>query len=220
MNQIIVHKTLSSPESKDVRICIGALVDIPLALLTTLQPELLDNALYRQWTKASRRQLEEHLRDLGLDTSGSIQDLRVRLTSAMTSDNPSPRRLPKVIALHQAISKLVALPGPGYTTLHTCAKYILGPCSVPTDDELYRLAKEKDPMLGLRQRARTMAMYRIIRSLRHLIREHCHGDISRVLVNEARPLSLAYLPICHNQNLRKLMFMHEVCCLCYWLTLV
>lgn len=210
LHQIIVHKALSSSDSEDVRVCIGALLDIPLALLTTIQPELLENALFRQWTKASRRQLEEHLRDLGLDTTGSVEDLQNRLTNALTSENPTLRRLPKLIALHQAISNLVALPGPGYTTLDHCAKYLLGPCSVPSDDELYRLAKGKDEMLRIRQRARAMAMHRIIRSLRNLLKEHCRGDVSRILVNEAHPLSPAYLQICQDQNLRKLMFMHEV----------
>src|SRR5208282_5945549 len=60
INQLIVYESLSS-DTEDVRICIGAIVDMPLALLTTIQPELLENSLFRSWTKATKRQLEGHL---------------------------------------------------------------------------------------------------------------------------------------------------------------
>jgi hypothetical protein len=210
IKRIIVQESLSD-ESDDVRICIGAIVDIPLALLTTIQPELLDNSLYRSWTKASRQELEEHLTSLGLATDGTVNALQDRLRDAMGSDNPSLRRVPKIVSLHQATSELVALPGPGYTTLPECTKHILGPCLVPSDDELYTLAtRDQLDTLSLKLRARGMTMYRIIQSLRSRLREYCGGDISRVLTNDAHPLSPAYVQLCQDPNLRKLIFMHEV----------
>jgi len=210
INRIIVQESLSD-ESDDVRICIGAIVDIPLALLTTIQPELLDNSLYRSWTKASRPELEEHLTRLGLATNGTINVLQDRLHHAMSSDNPSLRRVPKIVSLHHAISELVALPGPGYTTLSECTKHVLGPCLVPTDDELYNLAsRDQLDTLSLKLRARGMTMYRIIQSLRNRLREYYDGDISRILINDAHPPSPAYVQLCQDPNLRKLIFMHEV----------
>jgi hypothetical protein len=212
INQIIVQKSLTSEDSEDIRICIGAIVDIPLALLSTIQPELLDNALYRSWNKASKKQLEEHLADLGLDNKGSIQALRDRLTEAMSA-NPGPRKLPKVVGVHRAIGDLVAMPGPGFTTLQSCANHLLGHCSVPSEDELFTLAKDtkedKDGrMLQVKLRAKGMVIYRIISALRHILDER--GDLQRILLNDAVPISPAYPQLCQDPSLRKLIFMHEV----------
>ena len=218
INQLIVHESLSS-DTEDVRICIGAIVDIPLALVTTIQPELLENSLFRSWTKATKRQLEGHLASLGLDTNGSLKVLQDRIKTAMMSDNPGLRRLPKVVSLHQAIAELVALPGPGYTTLQRCAQHLLGPCSVPSDDELYSIAVNESDMLMIKLRARGMTIYRIIRSLRNIIQEG-YQDLSRILVNHAHPLSPAYLQLCQDPNLRKLIFMHEVHSSLTWLIIV
>jgi len=220
INKVIVQESLSD-ESDDVRICIGAIVDIPLALLTTIQPELLHNSLYRSWTKASRPELEEHLNRLGLATNGTLKALKDRLRDIMSSDNPSLRRIPKIVSLRQAISELLALPGPGYTTLPVCTKHVLGSCSVPTDDELYTLAsRDQLDTLSLKLRARGMTMYRIIQSLRNRLREYCGGDISRLLINDAHPLSPAYVQLCQDPNLRKLIFMHEVLEIVNWLIVV
>ena len=210
INKIIIQESLSN-DSEDIRICIGAIVEIPLALLTTIQPELLDNSLYRSWNKAARLELQEHLNLLGLDTDGPNKTLQARLRNAMTSDNPSLRRLPKIVSIHQAISELVALPGPGYTTLPECAKHLLGPCSVPTDNELYTLASRDElDTLFLKLRARGMTMYRIIQSLRNRLRAYCGADLSPLLINDAHTLSPAYVQLCQDPNLRKLIFMHEV----------
>lgn len=213
INEIIVFKALSdsSQDSEDLRICIGAVVDIPLALLTRLPPELLDNALYRSWAKASRQQLVDHLSDLSLDTEGSLQDLRDRLQAAMTAGNPSPRRLPKVVCLHRTIRDLLAIPCSGYTTLGDCANSLFGHCLVPGEDELYSLARDnQNDLLKVKMRARGMTVHRIIRGLRDLLHVQCHGDVSRILLNEGRPLSPAYPQLCRDLNLRKLIFMHEV----------
>lgn len=213
INEIIVYKALSdsSQDSEELRICIGAVVDIPLALLTSLPPELLDNALYRSWTKASRHQLESHLSDLSLSTTGTLEELRDRLQQAMTDGNPSPRRLPKVVCLHQTIRELLAIPTTGYTTLQDCANGLFGHCLVPGDDEIYSLAKgNQEDMLKIKLRARGMTMHRIITGLRELLAKHCHGNLSRLLPNESRPLSPAYPQLCRDLNLRKLIFMHEV----------
>jgi len=210
INRIIVQESLSE-ESEEVRICIAAMVDVPLALLTPIQPELLENSLYRSWTKASKPELEQHLSQLGLGTDGNVKVLQDRLRDAMTSDNPSLRRLPKIVSLHHAISELVALPGPGYTTLVECAKHILGPCSVPTDEEMYNLASRDElDTLWLKLRARGMTIFRIIQNLRSRLREYSGGDISNLLINEAHPISLIYVQLCQDSNLRKLIFMHEV----------
>jgi hypothetical protein len=206
LNQIMVHQSLSA-DTEDIRVCIGAIVDIPLVLLTTLQPELLENALYRSWGKAKRPQLEGHLADLGLDTSGTVKELQERLQQAMTG-NPSPRRLPKVVCVHQAISELVALPGPGFLSLEDCVRHLLGNCSVPSDDELYTLHDKPDEF-GIKCRARGMTIYRLIQSVRNRIRQ-CNTSSQRILVNDAHPLKSAFLQLCQDDNLRKLVFMHEV----------
>jgi hypothetical protein len=213
INEIIVYKALSesSQDSEDLRICISAVVDIPLALLTRLPPELLDNALYRSWTKSSREQLENHLSDLSLDTTGSLQELRDRLQEAMTTGNPSPRRLPKIVCLHRTIRDLLVVPSTGYTTLQDCATGLFGHCSVPGDDELYSLARDnQETLLKVKLRTRGMTVHRIIKGLRELLKTHCQGDVSRILLNESRPLSPAYPQLCRDLSLRKLIFMHEV----------
>jgi hypothetical protein len=79
---------------------------------------------------------------------------------------------------------------------------------VPSDDELYSLAKEESYMLMIKLRSRGMTIYRIIRSLRNGIKEY-YQDLSKILVNDAHPLSPAYLQLCQDPNLRKLIFMHE-----------
>jgi hypothetical protein len=213
INEIIVYKALSesSQDTEALRICIGAVVDIPLALLTKLPPELLDNALYRSWAKASREQLENHLSDLSLDTTGSLQDLQDRLVAAMTAGNPSPRRLPKVICLHSTIRDLLVVPSTGYITLQDCADSLLGHCSVPGDDELYSLARDNEQdMLKVKLRARGMTVHRIITRLRDVLKTECQGDLRGILLNDGCPLTPAYPQLCRDLNLRKLIFMHEV----------
>jgi hypothetical protein len=212
LNQIIVHKSLSSDDLEDTRVCIGAIVEMPLALLTTIQPELLENALYRTWTKAKRPQLEDHLADLGLDTSGTVKDLQERLKRAMSTGNPSLRRLPKVVCVHHSVRELVALPGPGFISLEDCTRHLLGHCSVPTEDELYVMARDKSKEFSIKARAKGMTVYRIIESLRHRLRLHFDNDVSfqRILPNHAQALNPAFLQLCQDDNLRKLLFMHEV----------
>jgi hypothetical protein len=209
INQLIAYESLTS-DSEDVRICVGTIVDMPLALLTTIQPELLENSLYPPWAKTSRQQLEEHLKDLRLDSSGTLNVLQDRFKDAMVTDNPSLRRLPKIIPLHQSISELVALPEPGYTTLQQCVNHLLGQCSVPSDNELYASARKKDGMLPAMLRARGTTMYHVIQSLRNSLKENYPGNLSHILLNDARPFSPACVQLCHDQNLRKLIFMHEV----------
>jgi hypothetical protein len=207
LNEILVYKSLESDDSEEVRACIGAIVDIPLVLMSEVQPELLGNSLHHTWTKASRLQLEQHLKDLGLDTSGSLPILKERLQLAL-STGASLRRLPKVVSLDKAISDLVAMAGPGYTTMQSCANHFFGFCSIVTDDELYELAKRDDMMLGVKLHSRNRATYRIIRELRRFI--SCLGEIDRILVNDATPLNPSYPVYCQDENLRKLIFMHEV----------
>jgi len=213
INEIIVYKALSDSfqDSEELRICIGAVVDIPLVLLTSLTPELLDNALYRSWTKAPRHQLERHLSDLSLSTTGRIEELRDRLQQAMASGNPNPRKLPKIVCLHKTMQKLLAIPSTGYTTLQDCVNGLFGHCLVPGDDEIYSLAKDnREDMLKIKLRARGVTMHRIITGLRELLARHCHGNLSRLLPNEGQPLSPAYPQLCRDLNLRKLIFLHEV----------
>lgn len=64
-------------------------------------------------------------------------------------------------------------------------------------------------MLMIKLRGRGMTIYRIIRSLRNIVQER-YGNTSQILVNDAHPLSPAYLQLCQDPNLRKLIFMHEV----------
>jgi len=209
LNQIIVHQSLSdcsSPEqSEAVRICIGAVVDLPLVLMSSTQPELLDNSLHRSWGKARRKQLEEHLQDLNLDSRGTVANLRNRLELAMTPAT-SLRRLPKVVCIWQAMGDLVGMPGPGYTTLNDCARYLLGVYSIPSEDDLYSYAKAKDEYLRTALQSRGFASFRVINALRHLVAT----ESDRILVNDSTPLHSAYPLYCHDLNLRKLVFMHEV----------
>jgi len=208
INQLIVHESLTS-HSEDIRVCIGAIVDIPLALLTSIQPELLQNALFQSWSKSTKKQLEDHLACLGLETNGNYKTLQARLQSAMTTKNPALRRVPKIISVHNALKELVALPGPGFTTLQHCAAYLLGPCNLPGDDELYASAVKDSDHLAVKLRGRGMTVHRIVGRLRSMLREK-FSDISRILINQAQPLSPAYVEIVQDENLRKLVFMHEV----------
>ena len=209
LNQILVQKALTT-DSPDLHICIGAILSIPLALLTSIQPELLDNVLYRSWSKVSRPELEVHLASLGLETEGDLKSLQTRLKDAMTSDNPSLRRLPKVISLQKALEKILAMPGPGFTKLENWAWQVLGPCNVPSDEELYTLVRNEDEIgWKVKLRAKTEMVFRIVVGVRKLL-EREYEDIGQILVNEARPLSPSYIQLCQDPNLRKLLFMHEV----------
>jgi hypothetical protein len=208
INQLVVHASLLS-DSDDIRVCIGAIVDIPLVLLTSIQPELLQNVLFQSWSKSTKKQLEDHLACLGLDTNGNSKTLQDRLQQAMANTNPALRRVPKVISVHAALKELVALPGPGFTTLQHCATYLLGPCTLPTDDELYSAALEEKEQLSITLRGKGMTVHRLIGRMRSMLNEKFE-DISRILINDARPLSPAYVEIVRDQSLRKLIFMHEV----------
>jgi len=211
LNQIVIHQFLTDGDSQDIRTCLGVVVDLPLSLLTGIQPELLNNALYSNWGKAKRDQLEQHLSDLRLDTSGSTPEMQDRLKEALTAETPALGRLPKVVCVHRSLSELLAFPGPGYITLGDCVRHILGPCSLPTDDELFSLAQSNSPDLQVKVRARGMSIYRIIGGVRARLRLHL-GDksLDTILVNDARPLKPLYLDLCHDDTLRKLSFMHEV----------
>lgn len=208
INQLIVRESLTS-DSEDVRACVGAIVDMPIALLTTIQPDLLENS-YLFSTKASRRRLEERLTDLRPNTSDTINILLNRLRDISITDNPGLRRLPNIIPLRQSISELVVLPEPGYTTLQQCVNHLLGEFSVPSDDDLFVSARKESKELPMMLRERGITMYRIIQSLRNGLKGYCQGNLSHILLNDARPLRPAYVQRCNDQNLRKLIFMHEV----------
>lgn len=208
INQLVVHESLTS-DSEDIRVCIGAIVDIPLVLLTSVQPELLQNALFQSWSKSTKKQLEDHLACLGLDTNGNSKALQERLQQAMTSENLALRRVPKIISVHSTIKELVALPGPGFTSLQHCATHLLGPCTLPSDDELYSSALKDNNELPIKLRGRGMTIHRMIGRLRSMLRE-TFPDIERILINDAQPLSPAYVEIVQDESLRKLIFLHEV----------
>jgi hypothetical protein len=207
LNEIIVYYSLDSDNSHDIRACIGAIVEIPLVLVGLLQPELLGNTLHRSWAKASPEQLRHHLQDLGLDTTGNKDTLRERLQLALNTGS-SLRRLPKVISLEKAIADLVAMVGPGYTTMQSCMNHLCGVRPFPSDDELYQLAKHNDVRLGMKLSSRSSITYSIVTELRR--RTSSAEQIDRILVNDATPLNPAYPVHCQDENLRKLMFMHEV----------
>ena len=210
INQILVEMSIHS-ESEDVCTCVGALVELPHALLSTIQPELLENALYGSWKKENGTSLEEQLSELNLNNRGPVSKLQQNLKEVIVSDNPSLRRVPKIVCIQETMSELVALPGPGYTNLQHCVSNLLGNCSIPSDDELYILAKQKKGMLKVKLRAKTMVLHRVIRSLLYVIGKYSKDNISKILVNEAPRVSYSYIQLCKDPNLRKLIFMHEVC---------
>lgn len=205
INQLIVHESLTS-HSEDIRICIGAVVDIPLVLLTSIQPELLQNALFQSWCKSKKKQLEDHLAYLGFDTNDNSKTLQGRLQQAMTSNNPDLRPVPKIIAVHSVIKELVAFSGTGFSTLQHCTTHLLAPCTLPSDDELYSTALKDDNEVPIKLRGR---VHRMIGKLRSMLREK-FLEISRILINEAQPLSPAYVEIVQDESLRKLIFLREL----------
>jgi len=89
----------------------------------------------------------------------------------MATDNAALRRVPKIIAVHSALKELVAMPGPGFTTLQHCAAYLPGPCNLPGDDELCASALKDSKHLPVKLRGRGMTIHRIIWRLRLMLRE-------------------------------------------------
>ena len=104
INQLVVHESLLS-NSEEVRVCIGAVVDIPLVLLTSIQPELLQNILFKSWSKSTKKQLEDHLACLGLDTDGNsktlvLDNLNVSRRQRAGIINEDPRNIVKPFIQH------------------------------------------------------------------------------------------------------------------------
>ena len=89
----------------------------------------------------------------------------------MATDNAALRRVPKIIAVHSALKELVAMPGPGFTTLQHCAAYLPGPCNLPGDDELCASALKDSKHLPVKLRGRGMTVHRIVGRLRLMLRE-------------------------------------------------
>ena len=192
INELIVYKALSATEvSEDIRQCIETLVDLPSLLQIDVQPSLFGDST----SQTFKRQKEER------SLEQRVSELKVG-----EPNQPKLRKLPSIVALHQAARDVIAIPGPGYTTLEIWASTLGIQPSVPSTADLYVLARDQRPDLSKQLASQSLLVYKILCALRQLIGE----DAPRVFVNLALPLRSQYTPACQNETLRKLVFMHEV----------
>lgn len=189
IEELIVHE-FSKSASEDVRNCICALIDSPIVLQTTIQPELLKNALFDP-CDLKMAELKHQLHCLGEDQNGNRAELIDRLRQALNSDNNSFRQLFRIIPIQPVLMQLVAFRRPGCTTLQDYTTHLHG------------LSKS---YMGGELRERGIVIYDMITRIRSEVLE----IFPKVLINDAQPLSSTSIGLVKNEIIRKLIFIYEV----------
>lgn len=222
-----------------VRICIGALCEGVSLLSTSFQPLVLSGALLEFIGKkggVSNSDLQLCIRRLGLPTNpGTDEELRVRIRNelgrlkACTGKVNAPSHgddgetlnrveigaLPRVVILKNEIDQILALPVAGYWNLPQCHA-VLG-CKdggqdglCPTEDAIYSayVSKEVEYMKTLLAR-RTEYTHDVLKKAREVCAS-ARGNLTHILVNQARPLHSEFMDVCNQDHLRKLFFMQQV----------
>lgn len=209
-----------STSSDDIAVCIGALAQGASLLQTTFQPlvltELLDFIVKAQTRKV---ELQAYLDRLGLSSSGTVAQLKerikaelVRLKAASGRSDPDDRKtelgqLPRVVIVKKEVERILALPIPGFWALPELVSTLLpGTDGARNDEDIFEFYRNgSTDLLHASLVARNDCVFRVIKDVRRRV------SVSQVLVNEARVLSVNFLDICRQHQLRKLMFMQQVC---------
>ncbi|KAG2016116.1 hypothetical protein CC2G_009317 [Coprinopsis cinerea AmutBmut pab1-1] len=210
----------SGDDRSDIRLCIGTLAQGASLLRTTFQPMLLGGALLSFLGKSRRTKGEYQtcLRRMGLDTQGTVPELRARITTELkrlqsqSQGNGAKEagQIAPVVVLKKEIERLLALPIPGYWDLRECCGVLLERediTRVPTDDQILSAFKLDDDLDLLKRflAIRNQAMRDVLLEMRNRIKSSGLG----LLVNEGKPVSGDFMDICYNDHLSKLFFMQQ-----------
>jgi hypothetical protein len=213
-----------------IRLCIGALCEGADLLSTLFQPLVLSGALLDFIGKGrTKADLKMCLERLGLSTTGTVEELRVRLqdkieelkeeggrtTTANKYSGGDDRRtelgqLPRVVIVKKEVESLLALPTPGYWDLPECASALLPvDPACPSDEDIFHSYKhEPAEQVYASLTKRNLCVFEIMTNLR--LRVARYSGVSNLLVNQARVLSVKFMDICKEDHLRKLFFMQQV----------
>jgi hypothetical protein len=225
-------KTESESRAEDsgfiesLKTCIGAICEGSNLLATMFQPLVLSGALLgflHKKNNLTREQLRLILLRLGVEflmtaSKEAMRALleeeigRLRSQSSETKGVFNLGKLSRVIALREEISKLVALPTPGYWDLPDAVSSLLSRRRrCPSENEVYDIYKsgELSALEGALV-ARNNCMYGLLKNIRKRVAPATTGG-PLLLLSEAHPLASQFMDICQEDPLRKLFFMHQVC---------
>lgn len=221
----------SADMNEDIRLCLGALCEGTSLLMTTFQPVIMSGVLLSFLSKKnalSKNALQNCCERLGLTAEGTIEELRKRIEAEQrrlaeiggrAGDDITRRevgQLNKVVVLKQEVERLLSLPIPGFVDLPQTAEVLLGKGKAVclTDDALFGAWSDKRKpsssekwKQGLKDRNRCMKL--VAENIRKRISEANLTD--RILLNEAKALEVGMMDVCTTPELRKLMFMLQVC---------
>ncbi|KAJ3045110.1 hypothetical protein HDV00_011835 [Rhizophlyctis rosea] len=134
------------------------------------------------------------------------------------------KKLPKVVVVHDAIRALVAMPAPGYFQLDASKAILvdrqnnsqserLGGTVDETLEQAYRAWKENDAGKSREfLRWRRDAMQGVVDALRDRVGGYCRDrgmEVSTILPNRANDFVVAYIELCKNRHLKRLLFMQQ-----------
>lgn len=205
----------------DLHLCIGAVCEGASLLATEFTPSILSGAfldfLHRKGVR-TERELIICAERLGLDSSGTTDELLARIkdeirrvqeaggrvphgTSASASQQVG--QLPLVVSLKRELERMLALPIPGHWDLPDSASIIFNEESrTLSDDNLYELFK--DGRLGELSKSlvlRNKCIFAVLEALR--------DQAGYLMVNKACRLSVEFMDLCHQPQLKKLFFMQQ-----------
>jgi hypothetical protein len=232
LQQYLIHAALAeAPDASlgnditgALKTCIGAICEGSELLATIFQPLILSGGLLgflHKKQNLTREQLRTVLLRLGIECSPNalreeMRDLlqgeitRLQQTTQLEGDF-NLGALSRVIAVRDEISKLIALPTPGYWDLQDAVYTLLSKRrSCPSDDDIYAKYRGGDVnSLKADLILRNKCIYDLLKNVRKRVNPITTGG-PVLLLNQARPLATQFMDICHVTPLRKLFFMHQV----------
>ncbi|TFK23145.1 hypothetical protein FA15DRAFT_670751 [Coprinopsis marcescibilis] len=216
----LINTALASDVDRaDIRLCIGALAQGASLLQTSFQPVLLAGALLSFLGKSRRSKFEyiACLDRMGLDTSGSVPEMRTRIEVELQRLQGAERDKPKeagllapVAVLKKEVERLLAFPIPGYWDLRECYEALVGQpdvTEIPDDNDILSAFRLKDNTESLKKLllVRNQSMYDVLKETRR----HIEESGLNLLVNEGKPMTSEFMDICRHDHLSKLFFMQQ-----------
>ncbi|KAJ3281606.1 hypothetical protein HK104_011368 [Borealophlyctis nickersoniae] len=229
----------SSPSSSvytDARLCIGAMLETSDVLLTTVQPELIASShlfnagastlLVNDLQRYLRVFEGPHANFKGLRKAELQERLRKVLErmSGPARVSGLARMLPKVSVVHSAVKSLLAIPSPGFYQLDALKSLLVdGAVPEPPDRIGGRVDKSAESAYVAWKQGKADEVVEVLRSRREAMRDVCTAlrarvtaycgeigaDVNYILPTEAADFVVAYIELCQNKHLKRLLFMRQ-----------
>lgn len=206
-----------------LRLCVGALCEGASLLALSYQPVVLSGALddFVNRPGLTKAELYRSLQRIGLPATGTIDQLRQRLTDKIDSLKAEGRRvaglggspaelglLPRIVVIKREVERLLALPVPGHWDLSDACTVMLDGYDCSSDGQIYEFYRKGN---RVRMVAALEERSECVKKILDEMRQRAEG----LLVNEARELLVHFMDLCQHVHLRKLFFMQQVGLPCF-----